>query len=77
MAISWPLSVASAAKPNRAMPATWPCPGPAGLLDEAAVAFDRGRAARLLIVPPLFEEMNRTRRFLAEAQRALDAAGTR
>ena len=57
------------------MLATWPCPGPAGLLEEAAVAFDRGRAARLLIVPPLFEEMNRTRRFLAEAQRALDAAG--
>lgn len=57
------------------MLATWPCPGPAGLLDEAAVAFDRGRAARLLIVPPLFEEMNRTRRFVIETQRALDAVG--
>ena len=57
------------------MLATWPCPGPAGLLEEAAVAFDRGRAARLLIVPPLFEEMNRTRRFLIETQRLLDAAG--
>lgn len=57
------------------MLATWPCPGPAGLLEEAAVAFDRARAARLLIVPPLFEEMNRTRRFLTQTQRALDVAG--
>lgn len=44
-------------------------------MEEAASAYDRGRAARLLIVPPLFEEMNRTRRFLLETQRALDAAG--
>jgi hypothetical protein len=57
------------------MLATWPCPGPAGILQEMAMAFDRGRTARLLIVPPLFEEMNRTRRFLAETQRALDHAG--
>ena len=57
------------------MLATWPCPGPTGLLEEAAVAFDRGRAARLLIVPALFEEMNRTRRFLTQTQRALDAEG--
>lgn len=57
------------------MLATWPCPGPAGILEELAVAFDRDRSARLLIVPPLFEEMNRTRRFLVEAQRELDAAG--
>jgi hypothetical protein len=45
------------------------------MLEELAVAFDRDRAARLLIVPALFEEMNRTRRFLVETQRALDAAG--
>ncbi len=57
------------------MPATWPCSGPAGLVDEHAVVFDRTRAARLLIVPPLFEEMNRTRRFLVETQRQLDALG--
>ena len=58
---------------------TWPCPnvdlGPAGFADELAAAFDRGRAARLLIVPALFEEMNRTRRFLIETQRLLDTAG--
>lgn len=57
------------------MLATWPCPASAGILQEMAVAFDRGRPQRLLIVPALFEEMNRTRRFLAETQRALDAAG--
>ncbi len=57
------------------MLATWPCPGPYGILEELAVAFDRGRSARLLIAPPLFEEMNRTRRFLVETQRQLDAFG--
>lgn len=57
------------------MLASWPCPGPAGIADELATAFDRGRSARLLIVPALFEEMNRTRRFLTETQRRLDAAG--
>jgi hypothetical protein len=55
------------------MPATWPCPGPA---DELAVIFDRARRVRLLIVPALFEEMNRTRRLLVETQRQLDALGT-
>ena len=58
---------------------TWPCPnvdlGPAGFADELAAACDRGRAARLLIVPAMFEEMNRTRRFLIETQRLLDTAG--
>ncbi len=61
------------------MLATWPCPalatGPAGIADELAVAFDRQRSPRLLIVPALFEEMNRTRRFLTQTQRLLDAAG--
>lgn len=57
------------------MPATWPCPGPSGIADELAVLFDRARQVRMLIVPPLFEEMNRTRRFLIEAQRQLDALG--
>lgn len=57
------------------MPATWPCPGPSGIADEYAVVFDRGRAGRLLIVPPLFEEMNRTRRMLIETQRELDGIG--
>ena len=57
------------------MLATWPCPGPAGIAEEHAAAFDRARAVRVLIVPPLFEEMNRTRRMLIETQRALDALG--
>lgn len=57
------------------MPASWPCPGPAGIADEHAVVFDRKRAIRLLIVPPLFEEMNRTRRMLIETQRRLGALG--
>ncbi len=61
------------------MLATWPCnavgPGPTGIADELATAFDRGRTARLLIVPALFEEMNRTRRFLTGTQRLLDTAG--
>ena len=57
------------------MPASWPCPGPAGIADELAVVFDRARLVRLLIVPPLFEDMNRTRRMLIETQRRLDALG--
>ena len=57
------------------MPASWPCPGPAGIADELAVVFDRARLVRLLIVPPLFEEMNRSRRMLIETQRRLDALG--
>ncbi len=55
--------------------ATWTCPGPEGPTEEHALAFDRGRARRLLIVPPLFEEQNRTRRLLAQTMRLLDAAG--
>lgn len=49
----------------------WPCPGG----DEFAVVFDRGRLARLLIVPPLFAEMNHARGWLVATMRALDAAG--
>jgi hypothetical protein len=55
--------------------ARWPCPGPGGHHDELAIAFDRGRARRLLVVPALFEEANRTRRFLVETMRRLDHAG--
>lgn len=54
----------------------WPCPredDPAAR--EYAFGFVRDRAARVLIVPPLFEEMNRTRRMLVETIRALDRAG--
>ncbi len=49
----------------------WPCPGG----DEFAVVIDRGRRFRLLIVAPLFAEMNRTRRWLNSTMRALDIHG--
>jgi hypothetical protein len=59
--------------------ASWPCPGPDGPTEELAVAFERSaippRRHRLLIVPPLFEEMNRTRRFLVDTMRRLDMSG--
>jgi hypothetical protein len=42
---------------------------------EWAAAFSRGREARLLIVPALFEEANRTRRLAVEVMRRLDKAG--
>ncbi|MBC2669580.1 hypothetical protein ACFOON_05480 [Novosphingobium piscinae] len=42
---------------------------------ELALTFDRGRAARVLVLPALFDEGNRLRRFTVEAMRALDAAG--
>ncbi|WP_226017081.1 hypothetical protein [Novosphingobium sp. FKTRR1] len=57
------------------MIARWPCSGAGGPVDELAVAFDRKRRFRLLVVPPLFEEMNRTRRLLVETLRRLDAGG--
>lgn len=43
--------------------------------EEYAFAFDRGRAHRLLIVPALFDEVNRLRRLTVEVMRRLDAAG--
>ncbi|MCJ2187285.1 alpha/beta hydrolase family protein [Novosphingobium beihaiensis] len=57
-------------------PATWPCPLPAGgEAREYALVFDKAREPRLLIVPALFEESNRLRRFTVEVMRRLDAAG--
>ena len=43
---------------------------------EYALAFDRGRASRLLILPALFDEANKLRRQSVEIMRRLDAAGT-
>lgn len=57
------------------MIAGWPCPGPSGQTEEYALSFDRGRARRLLIVPALFDEANRTRRMIVDTMRLLDAAG--
>jgi hypothetical protein len=48
-------------------------PGPDG--DEYALAFDRGRERRLLILPALFDEGNKLRHFTVEVMRRLDAAG--
>ena len=53
------------------MIAIWPCPGG----DDFAAVIDRDRRHRVLIVPPLFEEMNRTRRFVRDTMRALDIHG--
>lgn len=57
-------------------PLLWPCPTPqGGSAEEYALSFDRGRPHRLLIVPALFDEANRMRRFTVELMRRLDAAG--
>lgn len=54
------------------MIASWPCPPGQ---DELAIAFDRGRGHRLLILPALFDEANKTRHLAVETMRRLDAAG--
>lgn len=57
-------------------PLSWPCPLPGGgIAEEYALTFDRDRAARLLIVPALFDEANRLRRLTVEVMRRLDGAG--
>lgn len=54
----------------------WPCPAPGGPGEEFAAAIGPDDAERrLLIVPALFAEANRTRRMLAEAMRAIAASG--
>src|SRR5690606_34249762 len=62
----------SAAKADpRPVIAGWP----AADGEEYALAFDEGREARLLVLPALFDEANKLRRFSAEVMRRLDAAG--
>ncbi len=57
-------------------PASWPCPlGNGETSGEMALRFDQHRRWRLLIVPALFEEANRLRRFTVEVMRRLDNAG--
>ncbi|MET1754811.1 hypothetical protein ABVV53_04965 [Novosphingobium sp. RD2P27] len=57
-------------------PLSWPCPLPGGaMVEEYALVFDRAREKRLLIVPALFDEGNRLRRFTVEVMRRLDGAG--
>lgn len=48
---------------------------PWGSGEEYALAFDKGRNARLLIVPALFEEASRMRRLTVEVMRRLDLSG--
>ncbi|NMN03657.1 MULTISPECIES: hypothetical protein [unclassified Novosphingobium] len=55
-------------------PMRWPCPG-AGADGEWALVTQSGDAARVLIVPPLFDEMNRARAMLAAVMRHLATAG--
>ena len=56
--------------------ARWPCPLPGGgLAQEMALTFDQLRRWRLLIVPALFDEANRMRRFTVDVMRRLDNAG--
>ncbi|MDZ4308068.1 hypothetical protein [Allopontixanthobacter sp.] len=40
-----------------------------------ALAFDRGRRPRLLVLPALFDEANKLRRLIAEVMRRLDLSG--
>lgn len=43
--------------------------------EEYAIAFDRGRSRRLLVLPALFDEANKLRRLTVEVMRRLDGAG--
>ena len=43
--------------------------------DELCLSFGRDSARRILVVPPLFDEMNRMRRVLVSAMRDLDGRG--
>lgn len=54
----------------------WPCPAPGGTGEEFALIAGPSEASRrLLIVPALFEEANRTRRMLVQTMRALADTG--
>ena len=54
----------------------WPCAAPGGSGEEFALtAGPPAAAARVLIVPALFEEANRTRRMVVETMRVLAGAG--
>jgi hypothetical protein len=56
---------------------TWNIPAAAGGLpaEELLVAFDQGRAVRVLVCPAWFDEANKLRRFTLEVMRRLDRAG--
>jgi hypothetical protein len=52
--------------------AAWPCPASG---EEYALAFDRGRRHRVLVLPAWFDESNKLRRFTADTMRRLDNGG--
>jgi hypothetical protein len=54
------------------MIAAWPAPYGG---EEFALAFDRGRERRILVLPAIFDEANKLRHFTVEVMRRLDAAG--
>lgn len=55
---------------------TWQAPTPEGASsEEIAVAFDRKRDNRLLVLAPLFDEHNKTRHQIVEIMRRLDLRG--
>jgi len=56
---------------------TWTTPAPEGTEGsvEQLLAFDRGRAVRVLVCPAWFDEANKLRRFTVEVMRRLDRAG--
>ena len=55
---------------------TWTAQLPdGGTSEEFVLTFDRGRVKRLLMLPPLFDEHNKTRRQMVEIMRRLDLAG--
>lgn len=54
----------------------WPCPAPGGgTRGELALAFDRRRAHRILVLPAWFDEANKLRRQTVEVMRRLDLSG--
>ena len=55
---------------------SYPCPLAGGAAaHELALGFDRERPVRVLVVPALFDEANRLRRFTLEVMRRLDGVG--
>ena len=55
---------------------SWSAPLPDGKrAEEIVLRFDSSRDRRLLVLPPLFDEHNKTRRQIVETMRKLDAAG--
>lgn len=58
------------------MIASWQAPLPDGKSsEELLVSFDRGRDMRVLVLPAIFDEANKLRRFTIQTMRSLDARG--